>query len=348
MKLRVAVIGGSGYTGAELVRILSRHPQVAGLIVTSEQHAGKQISQISPNLKGVTDIRFKKLDAEKAGEESDVAFTALPHGKPMSVVPVLMEKECKVIDISGDFRLKEKSEYKKWYGTDHTSSDLLEKAVYGLTEINAEKIKKADLVANPGCYPTGAILGLAPAIVGDLVFEQDIVIDSMSGVSGAGKTPSESLHFCTCADNVSSYKVGGVHQHIPEMEQFLGGLAKDEVTVSFTPHLMPVSRGIYSTIYADLKKDITQTEAIDIYKEYYKASYFVNVMDEGEYPQLKAVIGSNFCHIGVGVDARCGRLVVVSAIDNLIKGAAGQAVQNMNLMIGLDEKTGLNGPGVYP
>lgn len=348
MKIRAAVIGGSGYTGAEIVRILSGHPQIAGMVVTSEQNADKPISAVSPNLKGVTDQLFQKLDVSKIAEESDVVFTALPHGRPMKIVPELLEKGCKVIDISGDYRLKSEDDYKKWYGMEHSSSGLLKKSVYGLTELNADKIKKTDLVANPGCYPTGVILGLAPAVTKDLVFEQDIVVDSMSGVSGAGKTPTESLHFCSCYDNVTSYKVGGMHQHIPEMEQILGGLAKEEVTVSFTPHLLPVSRGIYSTSYADLKKDITHKEAVDIYKEFYKASYFVQVLDEGEYPQLKSVLGSNFCHIGVSVDARCGRLIVVSAIDNLIKGAAGQAVQNMNVMNGLDEKSGLESPGVYP
>jgi N-acetyl-gamma-glutamyl-phosphate reductase len=348
MKIKASVIGGSGYTGAELLRLLLGHPEVEIIAATSERYAGKLFSEINPNLIGITVSSYEKMDLNKIAGSSDLVFTALPHGRSMEVVPQLIEKGCRVIDISGDFRLKNKEAYKDWYRFEHKAADLLQKSVYGLCELNTKDIKKASLVANPGCYPTSVILGLAPAVSRGLVFEQDIVVDSMSGVSGAGRTAAEITHFCSCADNVSSYKVGGVHQHIPEMEYALSDLSEDTVTLSFTPHLLPVSRGIYSTVYADLKNDIALDEAIDTYRSFYKDSFFVEVLREGEYPQLKAVIGTNFCHLGISVDLRCGRLIIISAIDNLVKGAAGQAIQNMNIMNGLDEKTGLDSPALYP
>lgn len=371
--VKVGIIGASGYTGAELIRLLTNHRKVEVTYVTSETYKGKQVSQLSPNLIGISSLKFKSFKAEEAKKLADVLFVALPHGKPMKVIPRLLAKNKKIIDLSGDFRLASQAKYKKWYGTNHTSANLLRKAVYGLPEVNRASIKKASFITNPGCYPTSVLLALAPVLKKKLIFTQDIIVDSLSGMTGAGRTPSSEVHFCTVAENVSSYKVGGVHQHIPEMEQEMTKIAGEEVKISFTPHLAPFLRGIYSTIYADLKPrdarlpapevadngeqegrgaknkaEFSTAELTEIYKEFYKHESFVKVLEEGNYPEVKAVAGSNYCHVGLEVDQRCGRVIVVSAIDNLVKGASGQAIQNMNLMCGFKETEGLESVGLFP
>jgi N-acetyl-gamma-glutamyl-phosphate reductase len=345
--IKVGVIGASGYTGSELVRLLLSHPESEVSLITSESYQGKKMASLYPNLTGLSDLNFSSYQADEA-KKVDVVFVALPHGTSMKVVPELLDGERKMIDLSGDFRLRGADDYKTWYKISHTASHLLGKAVYGLCEINRALIKKSNFVSNPGCYPTAAILGVAPLLHQGLLFGQDLIIDALTGVSGSGRSLSEKVHYCFCDENVSSYKVGGVHQHIPEMEQVMGKIAGEEVKVSFTPHLSPFSRGIYATIYGDLKEDISTPEALQLYRNYYKDSYFVKVLDEGLYPEVKAVAGSNFCHIGLKVDERCGRVIAISAIDNLVKGAGGQAIQNMNLMFGFPEETGLTQIGLYP
>lgn len=345
--VRVAVIGASGYTGAELIRLLLTHPKVEISLITSESYKGKKIASLYPNLTGLCDLSFSSYQAGEA-EKAEVVFVALPHGTSMKVVPELLKGKNKVIDLSGDFRLKTVDDYKAWYKIPHTASDLLGKVVYGLCEVNGDLIRKSNFVSNPGCYPTAAVLGVAPLLKKGVLFAQDIIIDSLTGVSGSGRTLTDEVHYCFCDENVSSYKVGGVHQHIPEMELAMEKIAGEEVKISFTPHLSPFSRGIYMTIYGDLKEDTSTANLLQLYQDYYKDSYFVKVLDEGLYPEAKAVAGSNFCHIGVKVDERCGRVIVISAIDNLVKGASGQAIQNMNLMCDFPEEMGLTQVGLYP
>jgi N-acetyl-gamma-glutamyl-phosphate reductase len=347
--IKVCVVGASGYSGAELVRLLSQHPEVRISCITSATYQTRRFSEIYPNLLGIVDMRFTAYSADEAATKSDVVFVALPHGASMKYVPQLVEeKKCKVIDLSGDFRFADRSIYEEWYQMAHMAPQLLGQAVYGLSEINREKISGADFVSNPGCFPTAVILATAPLLANRLIQEEDVVVDSLTGVSGAGRVPSDEVHFAIRDENVNAYKVGGVHQHIPEMEQEMSRIAGVEVKVSFTPQLSPFSRGIYSVINARLKEEVETATLIDAFRGFYQTSFFVQILDEGQYPQLKAVKGANFCHIGIKVDQRTGRVVVVSAIDNLIKGAAGQAIQNMNLMFGLDETTGLRAPGLYP
>lgn len=346
--IKIAIIGASGYTGEELIRILVNHPAASIVAVTSETYAGNEVGDIYPNLTGVSCPAFVSLAVAKELDTADLVFVALPHGESMAVVPGLLAKGLKVIDLSGDFRLASPEDYMSWYRKAHLAPDLLDKAVFGLPELFANDIKGGEFVSNPGCYPTSVILGAAPLMAGKIAYPQDIIVDSLSGVSGAGRKATEETHYCASDENVSSYKVGGVHQHIPEMERYLSIIADEEVKISFTPHLAPFSRGIYSTIYADLAKDITSEELHAAYAKFYGSSYFVKVLPLGKYPNVKAVAGSNFCHIGVAVDERCGRAIIVSAIDNLVKGASGQAIQNMNIMFGLPEQTGLKQVGLWP
>lgn len=345
--MKVAIVGGSGYTGAELIRLLNGHPEAEITTVTSETYEGKKVSDVYPMLTGAVELAFIKY-SPKATAGADVVFVALPHGEAMKAIPDLVKEGSAVIDLSGDFRLEDAALYEQWYGLKHVAPSLLDQAVYGLTELNREQISGAKLISNPGCYPTASILGLAPLLNAGLVFAQDIIIDAQSGVSGAGRKANETTHFCAADENITAYKAGGAHQHIPEMELYMGKVAGEEVRISFTPHLAPLSRGIYATIYADLKEDANTDSMLQLYKDFYQDSYFVKVMEAGSYPQLKAVQGSNYCHIGAVVDERCGRVVVTSAIDNLVKGASGQAIQNMNVALGLPEETGLTMLGLYP
>lgn len=346
--LKVGIIGASGYSGQELLRLLLVHPAVEIAYLAANQYAGKKVSWLYPNLAGIYDLPYSSFDLKTALGKCDLLFVALPHGKPMEVIPSLLDGKHKIIDLSGDFRLVNADEYKQWYGFEHSSSHLLGQAVYGLTEINREEIQKAGFVANPGCYPTGIILGLAPLLAERLIINEEIVVDSLTGVSGSGRTASDDTHYCFCDENVSVYKVGGVHQHIPEMEQELTKIAGAEVKISFTPHLAPFSRGIYSTIYGKLKENVSTADLIQRCQDFYEREYFVKVLEEGVFPQVKAVAGSNFCHIGLKIDQRTGWAIIITAIDNLVKGAAGQAIQNMNLMCGFDENAGLKSIGLYP
>lgn len=344
--IKAAVIGGSGYSGAELIKILAGHPNVKLSAITSTRLAGKPITELYPNLLGNIDLTFTAYNPGLA-KENDVVFLALPHGKAMEFVPELLAAgSAKIIDISGDLRLPAPV-YKDWYGKEHAAPELFEKAVYGLSEINKDKISKAALIANPGCYPTGIILAAAPLLAAGAL-DGAIVANCLSGISGAGRALTESVHYCAADENVGAYKVGGIHQHIPEIEQSFAKLSGGPIFLVFTPQLASFSRGIYTTLTVKTSKDMQLAEVRDLFVNYYEGKQFIKIMPVGAFPQVKAVAGSNYCHIGVAVDERTGHVIIISAIDNLVKGAAGQAVQNMNLMFELDEATGLKMAGLYP
>ena len=343
--IKAAVLGATGYAGIELVRLLSNHPEVEIKFLGSQSFDGKKISEVYKNFDHVLDVECKELDLDEVSK-CDVAFTALPHGASKTVIPSLIEKGIKVIDLSGDFRYDDIKVYEKWYGQEHSSPELLDEAVYGLCELYREKIKGARLIGNPGCYTTCSILGAAPLLAKGWGESKNIIIDAKSGVTGAGRGLNLAYHFCECTENTKAYKIA-THRHTSEIEQELTKLAGEEILVSFTPHLIPQKRGIYSTIYINLKEKHTTEEVVNIYKEFYKDEYFVRVKDLGEIPETKHTAGSNFVDIGVVVDERLQRAVITSTLDNVVKGAAGQAVQNMNLIFGLDEKTGLMNAGFY-
>lgn len=343
--LSVAVLGATGYAGVELLRILIRHPRVKLTAVTSQQYAGKRASDVYPSLAGRCDLILEELRVDKVASRSELAFAALPHETSMDVVAGLLERKKRVIDLSADFRLHDPEAYQRWYRP-HKVPRLLREAVYGLTEIHRKAIEKARLVANPGCYPTGAVLGLAPLFSEKLVRET-VVIDAKSGVTGAGRSSSVELSFSEVNENFKAYNVG-VHRHMPEIEQELGELGGAAVSVLFAPHLVPMNRGILSTMYVELKKTPEENGLMKLYRNFYRDEPFIHILPAGTFPQTKDVRGSNDCAIGFRYDSRTERLVVITAIDNLVKGAAGQAVQNMNLMYGWPETEGLEGTALVP
>ncbi len=343
--IKAAVLGATGYAGIELVRILSNHPEVEIGFLGSRSFDGEKISEVYQNFEHVLETTCSELDMEEI-KKCDVAFTALPHGASNTVIPQLVEAGLKVIDLSGDFRYDDIEVYEKWYGQEHSSPELLKESVYGLCELHRDKIKGARLIGNPGCYTTCSILGAAPLLAKGLAQVKNIIVDAKSGVTGAGRNVALAYHFCECTENTKAYKIA-THRHTSEIEQELSKLAGEEIMISFTPHLIPQKRGILSTIYINLNENHTTEEIVELYKEFYKDEYFVRVKEVGKLPETKHVAGSNFVDIGVVVDERLNRAVVVSAIDNIVKGAAGQAVQNMNLLFGLDEKTGLKNAGFY-
>jgi N-acetyl-gamma-glutamyl-phosphate reductase len=315
--------------------------------VTSEKSAGKPITDVFPQLLGLTNLLCEPLDPEAIAKKADVAFLALPHVTAQEAGYRFHKLGVKVVDLSADYRLSDPALYEKWYEHCHQYPDLLKTAAYGLPELHREKIRSASLVANPGCYPTGAILGLAPAVKNKVVDPGSIVIDSKSGVSGAGRSPSLAHHYPEVNEGFMAYKIG-THRHTPEIEQELSRLAGAAVTLSFTPHLAPMNRGILSTMYAKLVRS-TDTGALHaLYREFYRDEPFVRVLPPGQFPNVRNVRGSNFCDIGVYADGRTGRAVIVTAIDNLVKGASGQAIENMNIMTGLDEAAGLKFAGMFP
>ena len=342
--IRVGVLGATGYAGIETVRILTKHPEVTITKLVSHSFVGKKISDVYPAFKNVCDIVCEDLDVEDIAAECDLVFTALPHGASKEVIPAIYEKGVKIVDLSGDFRYDSKEVYEQWYGEPHCAPEILEKAVYGLCEIHRDKIKDATIVGNPGCYTTCSILALYPLLKAGVVKKDNIIIDAKSGVSGAGRTEKLPYSFCECTENSKAYKIA-THRHTSEIEQELGHAADAEVLVSFTPHLIPQKRGILATSYANLTDDISDEEIYNLFAEFYKGEYFIRVHKPGSLPETKNVVGSNFMEIGFKVDHRLKRIVVSSVIDNLYKGAAGQAVQNMNIMMGLDEKTGIDNPG---
>lgn len=343
--IKAAVLGATGYAGIELVRILSAHPEVKLEILGSQSFDGQPISEVYGNFAHVLDMNCEKLDLDRAAE-CDVAFTALPHGASKDVIPSLIEKGLKVIDLSGDFRYDDIEVYEKWYGQKHSAPELLSESVYGLCELYRDKIRNARLIGNPGCYTTCSILGAYPLLKSGIGSSRNVIVDAKSGVTGAGRGLGLAYHFCECTENTKAYKVAS-HRHTSEIEQELSKAAGEEVLISFTPHLIPQKRGILATIYINLNKPCTTEELTELYKDFYRDEYFVRVKDAGKLPETKHVAGSNFVDIGVVADERLQRAVVVSALDNIYKGAAGQAVQNMNLLFGLDEKTGIANAGFY-
>lgn len=338
--LRVGIIGATGYTGGELLRFIFSHGGIKLTYVTSHSFAGKTLPEIYPHYLNILEPVCRSFSLGETVEKTDLVFCALPHGDSMDVVPLLLDVGLKVVDLSADFRLTDADLYREWYKKEHCAPRLLGKAVYGLPEIYREEVKNSSFVANPGCYPTSVILSLAPLAAQGLVDWETLVVDTKSGTSGAGRVPSQALHFSECAENFRAYKVAA-HQHIPEVEQELGKLADQKVTMTFVPHLIPMIRGILSTAYLRLTVEMEEEEIREIYRDFYKNEEFVRVLPASVLPETRNVYGSNYCDLACKWDRRTGRLIVISAIDNLVKGAAGQAVQNMNLMLGLKEAQGL-------
>ena len=341
-KTKVGIINVTGYVGVELARLLCRHPGIELVSITGRSAAGQKIAKVFPNLACMDMTIEPKLG------NVDLVFSAMPHGESAAEVIPLINAGKKVIDMSGDFRLQDPLEWQKWYGHVHSDTEMLKRAAYGLSELHAEKIKKAQLVANPGCYSTGAILALAPAANAGII-EPDIIVDSKSGVSGAGRTLKLNTHFCEADEDVCAYSVEG-HRLMPEIVQEIGLLTGFDPKITFMPHLIPMNRGILSACYATLKDGKTGSNPKEyvnkLYQEFYADKPFVKVVEAP--PHTKHVQGSNYTHIYTTVDSRTGKLIMLSVIDNLVKGAAGQAVQNMNLMLGLPETTGIDMPAMFP
>jgi len=344
--MKVAIIGASGYTGLELMRLSTQHSQIELIAVSSEKFAGRKVGEVLPYLSGKIKLAFDSISEGESVKEADFVFVALPHREAMNIVPQLIKQGKKVVDLSADFRFRDPSVYEKWYQK-HTFPELLKDAVYGLTELYREKIKDASLVANPGCYPTAVILALAPVIKNQLIDLDNIIVDAKSGVSGAGRSVVLSSLYAEVNEGVKAYKVAQ-HQHTPEMEQELSLIAQKNVTLSFTPHLIPMNRGILSTIYTNLSVKISDKEVYDLYNTFYQKDTFIRICPLATFPSTHQIKGSNYCDIAVKVDSRTNRLIIVSVIDNLLKGGSGQAIQNMNIMAGLSEDLGINQPPLFP
>ncbi len=344
--IKIAVVGASGYTGVELLRLLLNHPDVTISCVTANQNAGEEVATLFPSLAGRIDLVCSSLDVAAVTANADLVFTALPHQAAMAVIPGLLAAGCKVVDLSADYRLRDPNVYASWY-TPHTSPELLSEAVYGLPELYRAVIPTARLIANPGCYPTSVALALAPLLKGGWIDPTTLIIDSKSGTSGAGRSAKVGSLYCEVNEGFKAYGVGN-HRHTPEIEQTLSDLAGQQVIVSFTPHLLPVNRGILSTCYASLRQDTTTAALLQHYRNFYAGEAFMRIAPENELPNIAYVRGANYCDIGLVVDPRTNRVIVVSAIDNLVKGAAGQAIQNMNLLLGLPETQGLEVVPLFP
>ncbi|MEA3559617.1 MAG: N-acetyl-gamma-glutamyl-phosphate reductase [Candidatus Thermoplasmatota archaeon] len=342
-RISVGIIGATGYTGSELVRILMGHPLVEIKAITTTSHKGRKLSDIHPHLFELYDQVLVGED-EISGSDLDLVFLALPHGVSQKFVRDHIDDGFKIIDLSGDFRIKDVNVYEKWYEIEHVCPELIKKAVYGLPELFRDRIRESDLIANPGCYPTSVLLGLVPLIKNDLVDTDMCLVDSKSGMSGAGVKAKPVTHFPQANDNMFAYSIGS-HRHTPEIEEWLTPFTSEDIRVQFTPHLLPVTRGILSTIYMK-GMNIDQKVVDDAYDDMYADEPFVRMRKES--PSLGGVRGSNFCDIHTHVDQRTGNVVVVTAIDNLVKGAAGQAVQNMNICLGLEEGTGLRAAPLSP
>lgn len=336
--IKVGIVGATGYAGAELVRLITSHPQAQVAAISSVSFQGQKLSDVYPSYKFLNDMVCE--DQAAVVEKSDVVFAALPHGLSQELGAECIKKGKAFIDLGADFRLESEEEYEEWYQGKFLDKDLHKEAVYGLPEFFRDKIKGKKLVANPGCYTTCSPLAIAPAIVKGLVETKGIICDCKSGVTGAGRKPTQGNHFPELNEGFHAYKVAS-HRHTPEIEQTLSKLSGEDVTITFVPHLLPVNRGILATVYADVKEGVTYEQIRKAYEEYYKDEYFVRLLDEGKCADIHNVRYSNFCDVSIHFDKRANKLIACGAIDNMVKGAAGQAIQNMNIIFGLDEKTGL-------
>ncbi|MDG6224812.1 MAG: N-acetyl-gamma-glutamyl-phosphate reductase [Candidatus Thermoplasmatota archaeon] len=343
--LDVGIVGASGYTGSELIRILAEHPRANIRAVTSEAHAGKKLQGLFPHLNGLIDLELIRSGDMDVENDVDIVFLALPHTVSMGFVKEIWNEDVDVIDLSGDFRLSSVEDYEKWYSMEHSCPELNDKAVYGLPELFRETIANARLVSNPGCYPTSAIIGLAPFLKEKLIDPSKIIVDSKSGVTGAGVKVRTSTHFPNINEDFRAYGIG-THRHTPEIEDVLSIYSGSVVSIQFTPHLLPLDRGILSTIYAKAQEGTTEDEIQEALHSHYSPEEFIRIREEP--PSLKQVRGSNYCDVHAHLDSRTGNMIIVTVIDNLVKGASGQAVQNMNIMKGFDEGTGLRTPPLMP
>lgn len=351
-KVKAGIVGATGYAGSELVRLLCRHPQVRLVYAGSHSYAGKVFSDIYPNMRGVCDLVLDDDDIANATEVCEVLFLALPAGIASNQITSDILEKCVIIDLGADYRLSDPQVYETWYKTGHGSPELLEKAVYGLCELYRERIAQSRLIANPGCYTTCSILSLTPLLKAGLIEPEGIVIDAKSGVSGAGRSEKLGSLYCECNESVKAYGVGD-HRHTPEIEEQLSWMASEGkagtgIVLQFTPHLIPMDRGILATCYAKLKAGVTAEQVAQAYQSCYNGERFIRILGEGNLPETRWVKGSNRCDIGWKLDNRTGRIIVVGAIDNLEKGAAGQAVQNMNICFGLEENAGLDAAAAFP
>lgn len=342
--MRVGILGATGYTGHELVRLLHGHKEAELTYISSGTTVGKSYGEIYPH---TLPAKPRILEDQNSIPPLEVLFCALPHGITAGLTPGLLDKKIKVIDLGADFRLKSRAEYEEWYKVDHDAPHLLPEAVYGLPELYREQIKMKNLVANPGCYPTATLLPLVPLLRRKLIKSENIIVDAKSGVSGAGRSPSLPYHFAEVNENLRSYGVEG-HRHRPEIEQELSRAAGSNVTINFTPHLVPMNRGILATIYADVEQGVEERDLRSGWQEQYEGEEFVHLLPEGQWPQTKYAGGSNQAFLQLTLDKRTGKAIIVSVLDNLIKGASGQAIQNMNLMMGLPEGLGLWGTALWP
>jgi len=346
-KLKIAIIGSTGYGGVELIRLLASHPLAEVTSVVSSSSAGSPIAEVYPHLTEICTDLLDDVDPTLIKSKADVVFIATPSGIAAKLTPSLLEAGLKVIDISGDHRLKSPQAYETWYKKTPAEQSYLDRAVYGLAEIYGDAVRDQALISNPGCYPTATLLGLIPAVKAGYIDPATIIIDAKSGVSGAGRGASLGTHYSELNENLKAYKLNR-HQHIPEIEQVLSDEAGFPVVTTFTTHLVPMTRGIMSTMYASVKDGRSTEEFVALYRSFYEGRSFVRVREAGIWPATKEVWGSNYCDIGFAVDERTGRVTIVSVIDNLVKGAAGQAIQNLNLMMGWDETLGLQFVPVYP
>lgn len=345
--IKVGIIGSTGYAGGELARLLLQREDTEILWYGSKSYIDQSYSSIYPNMYKLTDGKCMDDNMKELAEKVDVIFTATPQGLCASMVDEDILSRVRIIDLSADFRIKDVSVYEQWYKLKHGASQLIEEAVYGLPEINREKVKRARMVANPGCFPTCSFLSVYPLVKAGLIDTDTLIIDAKSGVSGAGRGVKADSLYCEVNENIKAYGVA-THRHTPEIEEQLGYAAKEDVRISFTPHLVPMNRGILATEYATLTKQTTYEEVKAVYDKYYKEEKFIRVLDEGICPETKWVEGSNYVDINFKIDPRTNRIIMMGAIDNLVKGAAGQAVQNMNLMFGLPESEGLELVPMFP
>lgn len=344
--INAGIIGSTGYAGSELVRILSSHPEVEIKTVTSQSYIGKNYNEVYENYRHIENLVCEEEKIDEMAELCDVIFLALPHGTASKKINESVLSKTKIVDLGADYRLQNADVYEKWYTT-HYSKDILKEAVYGLCEINREKIKGKRIVGNPGCYTTCSILSLYPLVKEKMIELDSIVIDAKSGATGAGRSLNLSNHFCELNESFKAYKIAN-HRHTPEIEEQLSYAAGEDIILSFTPHLVPMNRGILATCYAKLSNKYTYDDIKNAFEKYYKDEYFIRITKQGVFPETKWVKNSNFCDIGFTIDERTNRIIVIGAIDNLYKGAAGQAVQNMNILFGFDEKTGLDYIPAFP